>query len=624
MRKLLIIPFLYLLPILSYANESLYVLDMGKQMVQACSASKETVLSSAKAILASDIGQLSLNNNEQKASLLFFDDLKNTRIDNIESNKKRNKIISKAVNTTKPTVLADLLQLLNNNIAGQVLNKPDNLIIYTSNTTYQLTDLLTDVKMVPDGVGTTEIKLFSSEPLLPDSFSPAENIKISFYSCREQDGWKLYLQMLEKEVAGYVSEFTGYPLNLLTGASRFNHDLGLGSFEAYQLQAEVVENYRLDPPMKVEVNTVNDLVKYISQSQLNKGRVTEDGDEIRSRGGEAVEPEESYVQTVFYATNRTESTETDLIYSGQRDLSGSPVKYGVCNVSIPKNHKKGVIEKPLMGLKFFQDPKKHVYISSVEKLVPTEFFEKINTHLSDSDSSDDMREDIVIFIHGFNVKFKNAVIRTAQLAYDTGFEGVPMLFSWPSDGELFEYMSDREDATWSVQHVEDFLTDIVDKTDAKRIHIVAHSMGHQALIGALNQMALKRGEETAPVFGNIIFAAPDYDAELFKHQIAPNVVTLAENWTLYTSEKDAALNISTTFNSIKRLGLPVTNVADMTVVDASDIEVTPWSVPEFHSYYATKQNVIDDIIKTLRGIKPENRKLKAMKQSQYKYWQILQ
>ena len=357
---------------------------------------------------------------------------------------------------------------------------------------------------------------------------------------------------------------------------------------------------------------------------MKKGLVTSTGTKIKSRGFKPKhEPDSTYIQTVFYGTNRNESNLKGVNYNGGRNFNDSNIKYGICEVSIPKNHKKGVIEKPLLGLKIFQDPKEHIYISKLEKLVFSDFFSKINNHLLSNNSKDNMRKDIVVFIHGFNVKFNDAVIRTAQLAYDTGFSGVPMVFSWPSDGKLLSYMSDREDATWSVNHVEKFLMDLVNKSKANRIHIVAHSMGHQALIGALNHIALKRNDNKKAIFGNIIFAAPDFDSELFAHQLAPQVVSLAENWTLYTSEKDAALNISSTFNNTKRLGLPITMVEGMTVIDASGIEVTPWSVPEFHSYYATKQNVINDIIKALRGKKPKERNLKAVNQNDYLYWKII-
>ena len=47
----------------------------------------------------------------------------------------------------------------------------------------------------------------------------------------------------------------------------------------------------------------------------------------------------------------------------------------------------------------------------------------------------------------------------------------------------------------------------------------------------------------------------------------------------------------------------------MDIVDATNVEVTPWNVPEFHSYYATKQVVINDMTYNLKGISPSGRGL---------------
>ena len=38
------------------------------------------------------------------------------------------------------------------------------------------------------------------------------------------------------------------------------------------------------------------------------------------------------------------------------------------------------------------------------------------------------RKDAFVFIHGFNVAFEDAVMRTAQIAYDLGFDGAPILY----------------------------------------------------------------------------------------------------------------------------------------------------------------------------------------------------
>ena len=47
----------------------------------------------------------------------------------------------------------------------------------------------------------------------------------------------------------------------------------------------------------------------------------------------------------------------------------------------------------------------------------------------------------MVFIHGFNVPFEDAIYRTAQLAHDLDFDGAPILYSWPSRGTMLGYVA---------------------------------------------------------------------------------------------------------------------------------------------------------------------------------------
>ena len=49
---------------------------------------------------------------------------------------------------------------------------------------------------------------------------------------------------------------------------------------------------------------------------------------------------------VHYATDRR--LEASGQYSGERDLTPQPIKYGICEVSIPPNHRRGQLESPTM------------------------------------------------------------------------------------------------------------------------------------------------------------------------------------------------------------------------------------------------------------------------------------
>jgi hypothetical protein len=55
----------------------------------------------------------------------------------------------------------------------------------------------------------------------------------------------------------------------------------------------------------------------------------------------------------------------------------------------------------------------------------------------------------LVFIHGFNNRFDDAVYRYAQIVHDSGAPVVPILFTWPSRGSLLDYGYDRESTNYS-------------------------------------------------------------------------------------------------------------------------------------------------------------------------------
>lgn len=417
---------------------------------------------------------------------------------------------------------------------------------------------------------------------------------------------------------------------------RLAEDFGFDQLKAYELVTEVCEETGAPLPDDSVPTTVAALAEHIDRYRdrrlagkafpapaVNSGLAGVSDQDDAPRYAEKRERKPFLEQTIFYATNRNRTGNGDPsdFFGGGRSERGR-LHYGKCVVTIPAGHRKGAVETPFLGLKFLEDSSQHVLLAQVSVMSRDDFFQLVKTNLHAGKIEEGWENDAVVFIHGFNVTFADAAKRTAQMAHDFGFKGAPLMFSWPSDGKLYAYLSDREDVAWSVTHIEEFLNEIVERILPRRIHLVAHSMGNQGLIGALNMLALRRGAEQRPLFENIILAAPDFDAQMFQEQIAPRVRFLAKRWTVYTSDKDAALNVSTKINSAKRLGLPVTPVGGVDVIDATGVEVTPWSVPEFHSYYATKQKVVQDIVQTIKGVAPGMRNLLQKKSGELSFWQL--
>ena len=127
-----------------------------------------------------------------------------------------------------------------------------------------------------------------------------------------------------------------------------------------------------------------------------------------------------------------------------------------------------------------------------------------------------------VYVHGYNVEFEQAVERLARLGLD--FPGLaPVLFSWPSNGTVKDYVTDLADADQSAKYFVDFLKTLAAKTDSSKIHVVAHSMGNRVLVKALNMIAtdneLKPAEKLK--LGHIVMIAADIDVrELDQEAIA--------------------------------------------------------------------------------------------------------
>jgi len=417
-----------------------------------------------------------------------------------------------------------------------------------------------------------------------------------------------------------VSKILGLSSNQFRGDTNFVTDLGFDRMRVYEMQAQVCGQQGVDMPVDRDLATFNKLAKYIAEAE----KVGRSG--ITVRGGKKtlkVKEQEVEYKTVYFGTNRQKMGKQSPIdfFSGDRAKRGT-ISYGECEVSIPVAvHKRGALESPALGLQMLADPRKHIVLQKITTLSSGQFFSQVRKKINAGAEGHDQSKDILIFIHGYNVRFESAARRTAQVAYDLEFKGLPMFFSWPSDGEMVAYISDREDVEWSVPHIQKFLVDVVEKSNASRIHLITHSMGHEGLFRALNLIAVSR-KDKAPLFENIIMAAPDFDAQIFSEQLASNIKPLSKNWTLYASDKDMALNVSAGLRFASRLGLPLTVVEDIVTVDATGIEVTPWSVPEFHSYFATKQRVITDIIAVLKGEVPAQRKIKKGKKGRLPFWKL--
>jgi esterase/lipase superfamily enzyme len=213
---------------------------------------------------------------------------------------------------------------------------------------------------------------------------------------------------------------------------------------------------------------------------------------------------------------------------------------------------------------------------------------------------------VLVFIHGFNNRFEDAVFRFAQIVHDSQAPVVPVLFTWPSRGSILAYGYDRESSTWSRNALETMLKAIARDPSVGEISILAHSMGNVVTLEALRQMAIRDGR-VAPKIRNVILAAPDVDVDLAREavmEMGPN----RPNVTLLVSQDDRALAVSRrVWGDSVRLGAIDPDAepyrSEMKQSDITVVNLTALSADDSlnHNKFATSPEVVQIIGRQLAG-----------------------
>ena len=154
------------------------------------------------------------------------------------------------------------------------------------------------------------------------------------------------------------------------------------------------------------------------------------------------------------------------------------------------------------------------------------------------------RSKVLVFVHGFNNRFDDAVYRFAQVVHDAKAPGIPVLFTWPSRGEikLRAYTYDRESANYSRDAFEQVLATLAANPNVKEINIVAHSMGNWVTLEALRGMSIRSGKVGGKI-KNVMLVAPDVDVDVFRTQIQ-RLGAPKPRFILFVSQDDKALALS--------------------------------------------------------------------------------
>lgn len=326
---------------------------------------------------------------------------------------------------------------------------------------------------------------------------------------------------------------------------------------------------------------------------------------------------------VFYATDRkpTGRREPERFFGDEWDEGG--LHYGTCRVTIPlQGRPMGTLPAPsIWRLEFRPNPAKHVILVAVEASPRDAFFAELRRRVAGSEG-----RQALVFVHGFNVTFKDAARRAAQLAWDLEFPGPPALYSWPSAGRIdpLSYLRDSEVVRHTRAHLVAFLEEVAAKSGAEQIHLIAHSMGNRVLTEALRTIALGMPPGSAPHFHEVILTAPDIAVGEFR-QLAAEMRRASRRVTLYASANDKALRASQRINGFPRAGDAGANLVvlgGVETIDASEADTDLFSLG--HSVFATRRSILADLFHVLRGEPVDLRfGLRRLLLGELPYWSVV-
>ena len=200
----------------------------------------------------------------------------------------------------------------------------------------------------------------------------------------------------------------------------------------------------------------------------------------------------------------------------------------------------------------------------------------------------------LVFVHGYNTRFEEAVYRFAQIAHDTRADIVPVLFTWPSRGRALAYLYDRESANYSRDGLEAVLQALVKDPQVSEVSILAHSLGNYVAVEALRQMSI-RNNGLSDKIHDVMLASPDIDVDVFRREIAeiegshkPPPITL------FVSQDDKALGLSKLIAGDEpRLGAvdptqePFRSILERAHVHVVDLTAVKADDPENHGKFAS-------------------------------------
>lgn len=335
-------------------------------------------------------------------------------------------------------------------------------------------------------------------------------------------------------------------------------------------------------------------------------------------------------QGILYATDRMPADENskDSFYTSGR---GGFLRLGVARVKLARGEISWEEARRISILKN-RSEKYPIHVSGVEEFggldrtmtpflppdaygddvhAPAEKFAKaVNQRLATS-----KRKDVYIYVHGYKVVFENPVLVATELWHYLGYDGVFVAYSWPATPSTWAYLKDSETAAGFARNLRIFMQYLAEETFAEQIHVVGYSAGTRLVARTFEQLALMHHDRTPTKIredlrlGNLILIGSDVDREIVGSYIADGMLEVPRHMTVYLSEQDKALGLSSYLTRRERLGQMWTNMpgylaeyfhakeADVSIINVTEAEAG--TTGNGHGYFRQSPWASSDMLVTL-------------------------
>ncbi|MFO0428395.1 MAG: alpha/beta hydrolase [Planctomyces sp.] len=292
---------------------------------------------------------------------------------------------------------------------------------------------------------------------------------------------------------------------------------------------------------------------------------------------------------LFYATNRGLSGDSgSRTQTYNNDVLPKP-QYGTCTVVLPHRDRG---DDPAMETEENSESEsgRNPLIETLRPLDQTAFIADLRSVVDEA-----RQHDVLIFVHGFNVSFDQSVLRATQVAADLPFNGVIVVYSWPSQGGVGEYARDGEVISESVAAFTDFLTEVGERlSEDCSINLVVHSMGNRLVTRSL--WRLPDSFTNPPRFHELVFCAPDVGVSDFQRDVR-QIIKVSQRATLYKNSNDTALIASKWRNVDERAGEALGMAAEgIDTIESAVVDTSSMG----HSYYGSNPSILRDLFAVVK------------------------